>query len=424
MKKFLRYIIISIFIVVIAFSVTKISNKYSLTIMRNDIDCEVISKGCECAKSIAKGQGYIYVAYDHEIKEINSEGKERTVYRDKTLEIEDMVYFNNNLIYVSNDSIERFSLNDNKVDKLYLGLPLGGNGIDRKLLVKGNDLFIAIGAVTNSGIAEYNEYDLSPIYVELNGVNYNRTGAFKKYLEESYDGEKIKKSTVGNAAVYKLDLKKGGISLFASGIRGIAGFDVNSDGEIISIFSGMKNEGVRPINRDKDYIYKIDENKWYGWPDFSGADPVDSPRFKGTEVIKPLLKNPPTKIIDAPLYQHNEVDSLRELAIDKDGRVFDKDSFLCWDKKEKSICNLNKNGSISKVIELKENSIIEDIKYNEGEFLILDSGIGCIYSLHEKEGLLGFKIPTIIWIFIFLLSVSILLIIILKLAKTKENKNL
>lgn len=424
MKKFLRYIIISIFIVVIAFSVARISNKYSLTIMRSDIDCEVISKGCEGAKSLAVGEGYIYVAYDHEIKEIDSEGKERTVYRNKNLNIEDMVYLNNNLIYVSNDSIENFSLSDNKVDILCCGLPLGGNGIDRKLLLKGEELFIAIGAVTNSGIAEDEAYDLSPISIELNGLNYNGTGAFKKFGEESYNGEKIKKAIIGNAAVYKIDLKKEQIDLFATGIRGITGFDVNSKGEIISVFSGMKNEGARPINRDKDYIYKIEENRWYGWPDFSGADPINSPRFKGKEVVDPLIKNPPTNVVDAPLYQHSEVDSLRELAIDKDGSILDQDTFLCWDKKEAAISNLNINGASSKVIELKENSNIEDIKYIKGKFLILDSGIGCIYNVHEKEGILGFEIPAIIWIFIFLLLVAILLIIILKLAKTNENKSL
>ena len=82
----------------------------------------------------------------------------------------------------------------------------------------------------------------------------------------------------------------------------------------------------RPINRDFDYLYKIDKGKWYGWPDFSGGDPISSPRFKGQNVVLPLIKNPPNKIVSAPIYQYSDVGIIKYLAIDKEGRILDKNT--------------------------------------------------------------------------------------------------
>ncbi|MBD7909950.1 MULTISPECIES: hypothetical protein [Clostridium] len=424
MKRFFKFSIIIILIVTTSFAVVKVSRKYSLNILKDDIDCKVITKSCEKAKAIATDdKGNIYVAYNDYIKSIDSEGKEKVLYKNKDMSIEDIVFYNDKIIFISKDSIQSFSLDDGKVNTLYSGIPESGNNISRKLLLSKNNLLLSVGAVTNSGISEGDKVDLSPIDITLTGVNYGnlKTGAFKRAGEKSEEGEKIQRSSFGNACLYSFGLKKKGSSLYASGIRGITGMDLDSKGNIIAIFSGFKNEGLRPVNRDKDYIYKIARGKWYGWPDFSGGDPITSPRFKGNELVKALLKDPPSKVVESPLYQHETVDSLRELSIDINGKLLDKDSYLFWDRDEEVLSALSPSGVYCKILKLNEKSKIEDIIYNKDGFLILDSVTGCIYSIHEKEGLLGFKLPLEIWIFVFMLSFILLCIIVLKWMK-KENK--
>ncbi|MDS0525762.1 hypothetical protein NNC19_08735 [Clostridium sp. SHJSY1] len=424
MKRFFKFIIVIVLIVTTAFAVFKVSRKYSVSVLQDDIDCTIITKGLEKAKAITTDdKGYVYIAYSDAIKSINNDGKEKILYKNKDISIEDIAYYNNELIFIANDSLQSFSLENASVDILYSGIPQSGNGINRRLLVNKNTLFLSVGAITNSGITEGNTFDLTPIDITLTGINYGnqKTGAFKKSGEKSEPGEKISKTTIGNAALYSFNLDNKSIKLYASGIRGITGMDIDSKNNIVAIFSGMKNEGLRPINRDKDYIYKVIKGKWYGWPDFSGGDPITSPRFKGNELVKNLIQNPPSKIVLAPLYQHTNVDSLRELAIDINGGVLKKDSYLFWDRNEEVISTLSSEGIYQKLLKLNKNSDIEDIVYDKDHFLILDIGTGCIYSIHEKEGLLGFKLPVQIWIFIFALSLVLLFIVVLKF--TKKNRN-
>lgn len=424
MKKFFRDILMIILIVTLAFSVYKISNKYKFDTLKDNIECNVILKNCGEARAITvDNNNYKYIAYKESIKSIDNLGKEKVLYKNEECDIEDIVYWNNKLIYISDDSIQSFSLEDSAVETLYCGIPSGGNGINRKLEVKEDKLFITIGAATNSGIAEGDNIDISPIDLVLNEVNYGdfQTGIFKRVGAKNKDGEKISASKVGNGAIYTLNLNKNEINLFSSGIRGITGFGFNSEGNMYGIFSGMKNEGLRPINRDKDYIYEIKGGRWYGWPDYSGGDPINSPRFKGETLVKPLIKKAPVRYKEPPLYQHDTVDSLREFSIDIDGEILEKDSMVFWDRSKQMISVFNNKGVFYNLLKLKENSNISDIIYKNKEFLILDSNIGCIYSIHEKEGFLGFKLPLSIWIFIFSLCFLLLVICMLKLNKGKGN---
>ncbi|MBE6049372.1 MAG: hypothetical protein E7214_01585 [Clostridium sp.] len=424
MKKFFRDVLIIILIVTLAFSVYKISSKYKFDILKDNVECNVILKNCEKARAITiDDNNYKYIAYKESIKSIDNFGKEKVLYKNQDSDIEDIVYWNNKLIYISDDAIQSFSLEDSSVETLCCGIPKGGNGISRKLQVKEDKIFISIGAATNSGIAEGENIDLPPIDLVLNDVNYGQfqTGIFKRVGVKNKDGEKVRGVKIGNGAIYTLNLKNNEIKLFSSGIRGVTGFGFNSEGNIYGIFSGMKNEGLRPVNRDKDYIYEIKGGRWYGWPDYSGGDYISSPRFKGETLIKPLLKKTPVRYMDPPLYQHEEVDSLRELAIDTDGEVLEKNSIVLWDRSKEMISVFNNKGVFYNLLKLKDESNISDIVYKNNEFLILDDALGCIYSIHQKKGILGFKLPLSIWIYIFSLCLLLLIICVLKLNKGNEK---
>lgn len=421
MNKFFKYIIISIVIVVLAFTLYKVSSEYSLNIIDNNIDCSVIAKGCENAKALEVDGDNIYIAFKDKIECIDKDGKKSSILKNKDLNIEDIAIYNNQIIYISDDKLQMFSL-DKKIERVLKGdIPKSGNGIDRKLLVYKDKLYLSIGSVTNSGISESEEQDLSPIDITLNGENYDGTGAFKKNGLTTNAGEKIKASVIGNAAFYNMDLNSDKLILYASGIRGITGFDINSQGKIMSIFSGMNNEGLRPVNRDKDYIYKVEKGRWYGWPDYSGGDPISSPRFMNDEVIKPIIKNPPRQVIEGPLYQHDSVNSLRELSIDRQGDVLQKDSMIFWDKNRNMISSFSNDGIYSNILKLKSNSNVEDIVKCKNKFLILDNSIGGIYAVSSKNNEFKFNIPIPIWIYIICLLIFLIFLALIKITK-KEIK--
>ena len=84
----------------------------------------------------------------------------------------------------------------------------------------------------------------------------------------------------------------------------------------------MENIGDRPINRDFDYLYKIEKGKWYGWPDYSGGDLISSPRFKDNEKKSRIILNPPNKTVAPPMYQFSDAVSNTHLLFTYKGNNF------------------------------------------------------------------------------------------------------
>lgn len=387
MKKVLILIIIYIGIGIVAFSIFKMSNKYELKIIRNNMDCSVLVKGCSFAQAIAvDDQNTIYIGYKDSIKIIDNRGKFKELYHSGQEELEDLVYKDSNLYFISKDSIKKVSITDGHMSVILTDIPKGGNGIKRKLLVKDKKLYLSVGAVTNSGVKEDGSLEVIP----------------------------ADKEEIYNAAIFEIDIKQNKSNMFATGIRGVTGIDVNSKGEIIAIFSGMKNEGNRPVNRDRDYFYRIEKNTNYGWPDYSGGDPIDSPRFKGKDIVKPILQKEPLKLVNGPIYQSKYLDSLREMAIDREGKLLTKDSILFWNSNEQSLCDLTENNIVHDILKLNKNSQINDIVYSKEGFYILDQGLGCIYQIKQRHGFLRFELPIEAIVFICVLMVTILAIFIRK----------
>lgn len=371
MKKIIIFIFVYIGIGIIAFSLFKVSNKYELKIIRNNMESTVVLKGCNDARAmvIDEKEG-IYIGYKDYIKVIDIDGKERQIYKEQGDDIEDLVYKDSNIYFITNDSIKRLSTVNGISETLRIGIPKGGNNIKRKLLVKEESILLSIGAISNSGKKDDGSLELIP----------------------------MGKEELGNAAIYQIYIKDNKMRLYATGIRGITGMDLNSRGEVIGIFSGMKNEGNRPINRDKDYIYKIEKDRTYGWPDYSGGDPINSPRFKGEELVKPLIEKVPLKIVAAPMFQSEHLDSLREMSIDKEGKILPEDSILFWNRERQRICSLGKENILYDILVLNKESEIEDIIRSKNGFYILDGGLGCIYELRPKEGFFKYELPKVVLI--------------------------
>lgn len=164
----------------------------------------------------------------------------------------------------------------------------------------------------------------------------------------------------------------------------------------------------------------IKEKSWYGWPDFSGGDPVNSPRFiAGKEANGFIIKNHPTEVVYGPVYQHKSINALEGLAIDIDGNCLSKDTIVFADNKEKTLYAMNGEGVAKSIIRLSEGSEIKSIRYHKDSMYILDSSIGCIYKLGNGNNLSVFNLPKIIWVFLIIFIIAIVLIIVMKFKEKK-----
>ncbi|MVX62160.1 hypothetical protein GKZ28_00405 [Clostridium chromiireducens] len=423
MRRFLKFLIVSVIIVVVAFGVYKFSNQYRMNTLKNNISWSVAYKNCKNAVAFDRAETKdTYLAYDNYIKVIKEDGREETLLQDKSLKIENIVYYNNKLYFISKSTLYGYDLANKELKQILDKIPSEGKYLDRNLIIKDSKLLLAIGSATNSGIASDDgsypinkiPYDKSSIDITLNGFNYGdkKTGAFMPYGNSSQEGQRIKAQDLGNSCIIEINLNTNKRTLYATGIRNITGWDLDSEGSLIGIVGGMENIGERPINRDFDYLYEIDKGKWYGWPDFSGGDPITSPRFKGDRIVSNIIYNPPNKTVAAPIHQYSDAGIIKYLAIDKEGNVLGKNTKVYFDKKGNVISEISTDNVVSDLLKLKDTSQIKGIKYSEGYIYILDSGIGCIYKLQSEDLDLKFNLPNSVWIFIcgFLFTLTCIVI--------------
>lgn len=425
MKRFFTFLIASIIIVSLAFGIIKNKNRYTLDLLRNDLELKINIKGLNNPKSFDINEnGDLYLASEDTIKIIDSEGAIKAIIREESLNIYDVAYFKENIYLATDNRIVKFSLIDNRFTTLIDNLPNTGLNKEINILVKDNNILFEIGSNTNDGIVNNlgEKEEVSTGSWILSGENFGeeKTGAFSPYSISTQKGEKIKGENIGNAAIYELNLETLETKLISHGIRNINGWDLNSENKIIAVVNGISDNTVRKIKNDKDYIYILEEDIWYGWPDYLGGDPITSPRFTDGEPHKFLLKNHIDKNPSGPLYQYNYVNSLKALAVDKEGRYLEKDTIIFADEKNKAIYALMKNGYSKEIIKLSKDSNIEKITVNEKGIYILDSGEGALYEVIKSENMDGFKLPYEIWAFIITLLLSITIIILIKNKKIKR----
>lgn len=386
MFKNIKFVCIFMIIVIIAFSIFSRSDNYKMKIFKENIECNVITKGCKNAKALTVNNKVIYVAYNTYIKKIDDEGKETIIYRnDET--IEDIEYYNDSIYIISGNNLIKYCISSKAKKIISSKIPLGGNNLERRLFINDKKLLISISAHTNSGV--------------------NEDGT-KEVIATKESKE------IGTASIYEVDLKDNKIHLYASGIRGVTGADSTNDNNVYAIFQGMENKGIRPVNRDSDYIYKVKKDKNYGFPDFSGGDYITSPKFSFDKLITPLNENQKVKITYKPVMVNSSLNTLKELAIDKDGILLPKNSVFFYDSKNKMVDSLVNENSLIELLKFTDKSDVNDIVYGNDEFLILDGGLGCIFSIHLKNSLLQFQLPIPIWIFIGILVLAITIILVKK----------
>lgn len=423
MKHFIKFLIISILIVTCAFGIFKLTNKYDLDVIYKNIDWSITLKGCNGAKSFDFDKdGNLYIAFKDTIRIINKDGKDEVIINENSFDILDILWSEDKLFIATDNRVIQYDPKIHESKDLITEIPNKGENKNIQLLCDGKTLYLSVGSNTNSGIVSEKGQpeDLSTIQWILSGKNCGevQTGPFSPYSVTVEKGEKTKEGVIGNASIIAYDLKKGETSIFSHGIRNIKGFDIDSTGKLKGIVGGMEDKGLRPIKNDKDYIYEFKKGAWYGWPDYSGGDPITSPRFTDNEKIEFLIENHPVKTPAAPLYQHKDINSLNGFAIDKEGRFFLKDTMIFADNKKGSLYARTDEGVLKELVDLGENSYVEKVKFYEDGFFILDSRLGCLYRLETINNGSLFNLPKVVWIF----AIGFLIVLVMCLAFKFNNK--
>jgi hypothetical protein len=399
MKRLISYLFSIVIIITIFLLFIKHYNSNKILLSNENLSFEIKYRGLKEAKDfIFDNDGKCYIAFKNKIQVIESSGKSYSLLSRDDLNISSIEYKDNNLFYTSGSEVINYNIKENKEKVIINNLPNFGDYKESKLIVKDDNLFITIGAATNSGvvgddnkwlISDPFNHDLSPKPLTLNTKlpATISSGAFSPYNMKNTAGQIILSHFPGNASLIVHNLKDESTKLYAWGIRNIKSIDYDTNGKLYAVIGGMEDRGKRPVKGDLDYIYEIKEDMWYGWPDYSGGDPVNSPKFKGlnNEKISFLLDKHPNSNPPAPLYQHKALNSLGAIVIDKKGFLSEKNSIYFYDSKDNIIYSLNKASIIKEEIKFENDTTIREMKTFDKKLYLLDDSKGQLISIQHRD---------------------------------------
>lgn len=213
--------------------------------------------------------------------------------------------------------ILRISPDGKEVTPLVSGLPSTGDHHTDCMVVKDGYIYFGQGTATNSAVvgpdnAEYgwlhrksDFHDIPCKDITLAGVNYTSdnaldkvkstatTGAYMPYGTPSTPGQVVKGRVPCTGAIMRIPLAGGASEVVAWGLRNPYGLALAPSGKIYLTENGYDDRGSRPVWGAGDVLWELQQDAWYGFPDFSGGRPMlGKEEFKppGKESPQPLLK--------------------------------------------------------------------------------------------------------------------------------------
>lgn len=432
MSKYIKFIIAFVMLVAAALLVYFIEKSRSYDIKDTTFSIDVKYKGLMNARDFAIDENNnFYIAYKEKIQFIDSSGKSFDIIKDSNYDINALTYKKGKLYFTSGTKVIMCDLIGKNTKDIVVNLPNFGDNKESLITIINDKLYISIGSATNAGVVgkdnewinnfPYN-YDISPIDLILTGKNFGneKTGAFTMYGTKSISAQVIPKHEPGNASILEYDISTGKCTTFASGIRNVKGMDFSCEGALIVTLGGMEPVGLRPIFGDSDYIYEIDKGKWYGWPDYSGGDPVTSPKFKGDKKssVDFILQKHPDSMPPAPMYQHKSLGTLSVLAIDRQSILGLKDSIYFYDNGENCLYEFANKKAVNKKVDFSSKHKIVSMHFSSECLNLLDGEKGCIYSLKVQKDSHSISVRKDI---IFYL-IGIIIIIIVKILWNSNSK--
>lgn len=207
-------------------------------------------------------------------------------------------------IYVSHrGAITVIKPNGELIDVLS-GLPSWGDHHNNRV-VFGPDgkMYFGQGTATNSGVVgednagwvkthpQFHDYPGETVILE--GRNFTSenfltdapgdlatTGAFSPFGVPTGRGERIKGITAASGSILRANPDGSDLELIAWGLRNPFRIKFDRHGRLFAANHGMDVRGSRGVANSPDEFQLIKKGVWYGWPDFTGGEPVTNPKFK------------------------------------------------------------------------------------------------------------------------------------------------
>lgn len=429
MKLFLKYMCIIALSLGAAFMLYNFVSYSGLDINDEKVDYSIDIKGISNVVDFdIYDDNQFLIAKNNCILLKKEDGAIKTLYTCEEGRITAMALVNRTIFMVENNKLISFNIDSNEKKEVINNIPIIGKNDECRLLPYKDKVLLSISSVTNSGIMENGQvsfgnevYDRTPIDVYSMGSKFDKdeTGVFCPKGKSYNKGEVIKGVIPANACILSID-QNTNVKIYASGIKKVEGWCIADDNKLYAAVGGMEEKGLRPVANDTDYIYEINEGEWLGWPDFSGGDPVTSPRFRvNDEKVSFVLDKHITENPKAPLYQCDKLNSISCMA--SAPKTICKDSgIIFYDKKDNQL-KFFKQGIIpSKLIDAGRNCEIISIKQKDNVIYMLDGKKGVIYKIFEKQAVNN-KDKNILLYFTIGLFMIGLIYIIFSLGKKQER---
>lgn len=215
------------------------------------------------------------------------------------------------LIYVSHRGfITAVDPNGKKTDILS-GLPSWGDHHNNRV-VFGPDgkMYFGQGTATNSGVvgvdnAEWVEthpemHDIPGTTIVLAGENFLTeefrtaaphdtaiTGPYSPFGVTTVPGEVIQGRERASGSILRANPDGSQLELVAWGLRNPFRMRFDCEGRLFVANHGMDVRGSRPVDNSPDEFQLITQGAWYGWPDYTGGQPVTLPQFRAPNHPQP-----------------------------------------------------------------------------------------------------------------------------------------
>mgnify|MGYP006189162759 CR=1 FL=1 len=209
--------------------------------------------------------------------------------------------------------IVRISL-DGKVSSVVDNLPsLGDHHTNGPVVGPDGKLYFGQGTATNSGVVGVDNYDYGwlarfPTFhdtpckdIVLSGQNFEtpnplkdgadsqvRTGAFSPFGAPTKRGQIVEGALPCSGAITRLNTDGTELELVAWGFRNPFGLAFSPEGELYITENGYDVRGSRPVWGSGDYLWRVQENTWYGWPDYAGGMALDREYFAPPRKAQPV----------------------------------------------------------------------------------------------------------------------------------------
>lgn len=272
---------------------------------------------------IEAGYSYGEVFLEPKLLRIEEDGSLTTIYTGEMNGPWNGVTFHNGHFFISEggelEGGKILKVNrEGEVEVLVDGLPSLGDHHTNGPVIKDGYTYFGQGTATNSGVVGLDNADFGWLYrfpdfhdipckdITINQLNYETknvltedpkdiavTGPFSPYNQKVSPNQVIKGTLPCTGAIMRIPVDGGELELVAWGLRNPYGMALAPDGEIYITENAYDVRGSRPVWGTGDILWKLEKDRWYGWPDYNGHHKVTKMEVPGKDKPAPVMAKYP-----------------------------------------------------------------------------------------------------------------------------------